>query len=238
MIATDAFWRTRVPSSAKEESSVFRPLQLRSSVRDDVAAVDASFREKAVLGELEGYRKDVVALATNERATLYLQAVTRGWLCRRRYLLHKAQLVNLQKKLRSATEHACASVGQKVVRGWIARRQLKVMQQEADNARDDEKKKGKKQKGGRRAVALPTDLPRVQRLVRYDAAFLEGWTHFAVATGPTFKSAGNAARLNDAIKVWEKHKGGHDKVLLRTLDRCYRLRDQRPPSAEQAGKRR
>ena len=226
------YWRSRgnwihqadTSDALEAEDDLFKGLGLGGRRSNDVALVDTDFQQTAVLMELGEYRKVETVRTTREKSALFLQAVVRGWLARQRFLSHKAQLAELMANLKCVRETEAATVCQTLARRYLAKQELHRLQQDADRRREEDAKRKKKGKKGKVPV-LPDEMPRSQRLVIMNEAFLAGWDHWRAAMSPEMNKVLHYTKLDDAIRVWDKIKGNQDKVLQRMIEIAHRYRD-------------
>ena len=228
--ATEQYWRgrnvLRVQDSAADclerEEDLFCGLGLGGRT-NDVGIVDKDFQQVAVLMELGDYRKTEAVRTTRERSALYLQAIIRGWLARKRYLAHRRDLKELLKRLKHVRENEAATTCQTQARQYLAKRLLHHLQQEADRRREEEAKR-KKKGAKKKQPFLLNEMTRAERLLAMDEVFLLGWDQWKHAMNPQMNKVLHVAPLEDAIKIWEKARNHQDKVMLRMIEIAHRFR--------------
>ena len=216
------YWQVKNSESLIHEEELFEGLGLSRGC--DVTPLDKDFTVKTILTELGDYRKEVALSKAQVNNAIYLQAVIRGWLCRKRYLTHRQRLSDLLIRLKYVRESEAATVLQKMIRSFLAKKELTQHQLEAERRREDEAKRKKK---GKRKPLPASDLSKVERLLQIEEGFLEGWDLWVQAMDRQWKHPTDLIKLNEALKTWERLKGvHHDKVLLRMIERCHRLKDE------------
>eukprot|EP01065_Artemidia_motanka_P021211 TRINITY_DN25335_c0_g1_i1.p1 TRINITY_DN25335_c0_g1~~TRINITY_DN25335_c0_g1_i1.p1 ORF type:complete len:327 (+),score=83.30 TRINITY_DN25335_c0_g1_i1:64-1044(+) len=231
-------WRTALvdqwSTPLMDDDSLFSHLGLGK--QQEVTHVMRDFREYAVLNELTEQHKRQVLTDAQCGSAIRIQAAARGWLVRRRYQRHRRQLQALLAQLKVSRETEAVTAAQKIVRGFLARWELKRRVEDEERRREEADAKRKKKSRARKPVAAsraPVDtMTRAERLVQREAGFLEGWDYFVQAVEGedmrTVRKDGGQRRLEEAVRVWERaHKvAPQDVIVKRMIDRAQKLREQ------------
>eukprot|EP01062_Namystynia_karyoxenos_P071301 TRINITY_DN66767_c0_g1_i1.p1 TRINITY_DN66767_c0_g1~~TRINITY_DN66767_c0_g1_i1.p1 ORF type:complete len:315 (+),score=111.67 TRINITY_DN66767_c0_g1_i1:92-946(+) len=204
----------------------------------DVTHVSRDFREHAVLNELAGQRRRLVDTSQQVDSARRIQASVRGWLARRRFLRHKAQLRDLLNQLKVARETEAVTAAQKMVRGFLAKWELRKAQEEDDRRREEadarkkKKKPAPKKKAGGTGGKPLSEMTRAERICAREQPFLDGWDAFAAGVdNSNFRTVlpdGGIRKIEEAIKLWDKavKAAPGDMVTRRMHERVLKIREQ------------